>query len=198
MPIAASCTCGKSFRAKDELAGKKVRCPSCSAVIEIPKPAPPPAATVPASARSAEDEALAVLNSEAPVREPRSRRMIADPTLPSFINNGPAEPYGVAPPPPTTARNSPPPFAGGESTPASKPKRPVQKRPGPYSTSDSRGFFADANWGGALAGVLMMVGGAAWLGLGLLADRIFFYPVILIILGFMGAVKCVLGFESDD
>jgi WD40 repeat protein len=36
MPIAASCSCGKSFQAKDSLAGKRVRCPACGGIIEIP------------------------------------------------------------------------------------------------------------------------------------------------------------------
>ena len=36
MPISVRCTCGKSFQAKDELSGKRVRCPSCGGAIEIP------------------------------------------------------------------------------------------------------------------------------------------------------------------
>ncbi len=40
MPISVSCQCGKSFQAKDELAGKIVRCPGCGNALQIPAPTP--------------------------------------------------------------------------------------------------------------------------------------------------------------
>jgi hypothetical protein len=36
MPIKVTCQCGKSFAAKDELAGKAVKCPSCQQPLRIP------------------------------------------------------------------------------------------------------------------------------------------------------------------
>jgi hypothetical protein len=36
MPIEVSCECGRTLRAKDEAAGRKVRCPACGAIIEVP------------------------------------------------------------------------------------------------------------------------------------------------------------------
>jgi hypothetical protein len=36
MPIQIKCACGKSLQAKDEFAGKKVRCPGCSAILVAP------------------------------------------------------------------------------------------------------------------------------------------------------------------
>lgn len=40
MSLSVTCSdCDKSLKVKDELAGKKIRCPGCSAVIAIPKPA---------------------------------------------------------------------------------------------------------------------------------------------------------------
>lgn len=63
MPIKVQCSCGKAFAAKDELAGKTVKCPSCQQPLKIPgggsaaapaaKPAAPaakPAAAKPAAA----------------------------------------------------------------------------------------------------------------------------------------------------
>lgn len=38
MPITLPCACGKSFRVKDELAGRKVRCPGCGGVLAVPTP----------------------------------------------------------------------------------------------------------------------------------------------------------------
>jgi len=49
MPIKVTCQCGKSFAAKDELAGKTVKCPSCQKPLRIPAANQPaaPAATAP-------------------------------------------------------------------------------------------------------------------------------------------------------
>jgi DNA-directed RNA polymerase subunit RPC12/RpoP len=39
MPISISCSgCGRSFHLKDEMAGRKVRCPECEAVLVVPEP----------------------------------------------------------------------------------------------------------------------------------------------------------------
>jgi len=43
MPIKVACQCGASFAAKDELAGKAVRCPKCKQPLKIPVPAAAPA-----------------------------------------------------------------------------------------------------------------------------------------------------------
>ncbi len=36
MPIRVSCDCGRATTVKDELAGRKVRCPGCQAVLDVP------------------------------------------------------------------------------------------------------------------------------------------------------------------
>ena len=36
MAIAFVCACGKNLHAKDELAGKKTRCPACGSILTIP------------------------------------------------------------------------------------------------------------------------------------------------------------------
>jgi len=38
MPIPVRCSCGKTLAVKEEHAGKKVRCPACRAVLEVPAP----------------------------------------------------------------------------------------------------------------------------------------------------------------
>jgi len=40
MPITLNCTCGKTLRVADEHAGRRVKCPACSAVISAPAPEP--------------------------------------------------------------------------------------------------------------------------------------------------------------
>lgn len=41
MSIVVTCSCGQSSRAKPELAGKRVKCPKCGSVMQIPLPAQP-------------------------------------------------------------------------------------------------------------------------------------------------------------
>jgi hypothetical protein len=54
MPIKVQCACGKAFAAKDELAGKTVKCPGCQKPLKIPGPAAAkPAAAKPATAKPA-------------------------------------------------------------------------------------------------------------------------------------------------
>src|SRR5688572_3853669 len=48
MPIKVTCACGQSFAAKDELAGRTVKCPKCSRPLAIP--AAGGAAAIPAAA----------------------------------------------------------------------------------------------------------------------------------------------------
>jgi hypothetical protein len=38
MPIAIQCACGKSYRAPDEMAGRKIRCKACHVAIDVPRP----------------------------------------------------------------------------------------------------------------------------------------------------------------
>ena len=61
MPIKVTCQCGKSFAAKDELAGKAVKCPNCQQPLRIP------GASAPATAAPARNLA-APLPSAAPAQ----------------------------------------------------------------------------------------------------------------------------------
>ena len=41
MPIPVKCACGKTLSLKDELAGKKVKCPACQKLLSVPTPKVP-------------------------------------------------------------------------------------------------------------------------------------------------------------
>jgi hypothetical protein len=41
MAIEVQCPCGKRLQADDEQAGRKVRCPACNTVVDVPAPAEP-------------------------------------------------------------------------------------------------------------------------------------------------------------
>jgi hypothetical protein len=53
MPIKVQCACGKAFAAKDELAGKTVKCPGCQKPIKIPGGQAPAAQPKPVAAKQA-------------------------------------------------------------------------------------------------------------------------------------------------
>jgi hypothetical protein len=41
MPIPFQCACGKKMSAKEDFAGRRLRCPDCQSVVTIPKPGSP-------------------------------------------------------------------------------------------------------------------------------------------------------------
>lgn len=113
MPIALDCrSCGRELKLKDELAGKKVKCPECEKVLTVPGP---------------DDEEVDELEEvdDSPVRKKKR-----------------------------------------------KPK-PRQR---------SVGFKV-------FLGVAMIIGAVVWFVLGLQANRIFFYPPVLLVLGIIAIAK---------
>ena len=55
MPFTISCACGKTLQVREDLVGKKVRCPACQAVVTVP----PPTSIQPEAAYRVADEAPA-------------------------------------------------------------------------------------------------------------------------------------------
>src|SRR5436305_2156786 len=66
MPIKVKCACGKAFAAKDELAGKTVKCPGCQKPLKIPGGAPAGAKAAPATAAAAKSAATAAAGGAKP------------------------------------------------------------------------------------------------------------------------------------
>jgi hypothetical protein len=71
--ITTACACGKEIRVKDELAGKKVRCPSCQAVLIVPQLDEEEDEPPPAKKRAKRDE------DETPRRPTREEALAAKP-----------------------------------------------------------------------------------------------------------------------
>ena len=70
MSIAVNCQCGKTFKVKDQLAGKAVRCPTCKKPLRIPGAKPSKGAATPGAAKDAKKrEAEAILRFEAAQRK---------------------------------------------------------------------------------------------------------------------------------
>src|SRR5260370_38009241 len=64
MPIQVTCNCGRSLRVKDELGGRKVRCPACASVVPVPQIEP---------VADVEAEASSLLLTEPPPTDPEPR-----------------------------------------------------------------------------------------------------------------------------
>jgi F0F1-type ATP synthase assembly protein I len=171
------CPCDRAFRVKDELAGKKIRCPACKQILLVPAPeieifveddaahylmAEEPKAKKPVAARADEDE------------EERDERVTAKPA--AWVKPAPRR-EEEEDERPRRRRDE-----DDEVRPRRKNKIPRRER------DEGSGFPAIAISPAIISGVLMMVGAVVWFVLGIvLIDRIFFYPPILFILG-IGAV----------
>jgi hypothetical protein len=166
MPIPMTCACGRSLRIKDEFAGRQAKCPACGVVLTVPRPE-----------AAIEDEALEVLLAEPPPDQA---------------------------PPRAAVRAEPPPPDAGPRPPAERPPRRkrlrdeprdvpnVEKKSRTPAVAFEQGWFGSLN-AGVAGGLLMMVIAVVWFVLGLMADRIFFYPPILLVIGLVAVVKGLFG-----
>jgi len=152
------------------MAGRKVRCPSCNAVLVVPQPKP---------AGDVEEEALQLLLGDP---EPKASAIRSEPPAAvSPIEQGirRADPApGLAKPPPSVEKGK-----------RRRPKTGSRDR-----DSEGSGFSIAVN-PEITSGLLMMAGGAIWFFLGLAGGRIFIYAPILFVLG-IGAV--IRGFTGND
>jgi hypothetical protein len=164
MAISVTCDCGRALRAKDEAAGKRVRCPGCGNAVQVP----------------AADAALDERAFEDLMSAPSEYDLSPPPPPP------PTPPSTTRPPPPLPSRpanwGSSAVASGNGAAKASRTPRVVFEE----------GWFGSVN-SGVIGGILMMVVAAAWFGLGLMANRIFFYPPVLFIIGLVAVFKGMFG-----
>ena len=171
MPITFGCGCGRQFAVAEEFAGKRTKCPACGSALTVP------AAPAPDSPASGEDEAYRMLVEGAEESEPAPSAARRDP---------PPDDYSPRP-----AESSP--------VPVAPPKR---KRGPRIATRRSR--ESGRSYGGGihispavLGGFGSMALAAVWFGLGLAANRVFFYPPILFLFGFVAVVRGLLGYSEE-
>ncbi len=167
MPISLSCPCGRSYRVKDHLAGRKTRCSQCSRVLQVPQTDDADEEVVEAVEVEAADSSASERKALAPRRKESSRR--------SQLDHEPEAP-------PTSQT----------SEPAPRRKRPRRReREGPRVAFE-RGWFGSMN-AGVVGGVLMMLIAIAWFVGGLAVGYIFFYPPILFVIGLIALIKGLAG-----
>lgn len=165
MSIQFVCECGRSLKVKDESAGRKVRCPTCGIVIVVPTPA---------SSENAADEAINELLAEGPPPASPPKPMLEEDDARFEEEKRPSLPA---------------------SKPRSMPPDPTREARVPRIKKPDSSYSGISIHPQIIIGVLMMVGAVVWFFAGLAADRIFFYPPILFLLGIGAIIKGFTGRE---
>ena len=195
--ISMQCGCSRSFKIKDELAGKKIRCPECKAVLAVPKPE--------VELESDDDAANFLVAESAPVTvtpvaagKPRARKSRDEDDDDREENEDDDE----APRPKKksddgfTADPSPWDKAKPEPKKDKKPKKKSRSLDSYNDDPPERSGPGIVISKSIITGILMMIGAVVWFGLGLAADRIFFYPPVLFVCGIVAVVKGAMGHEE--
>jgi hypothetical protein len=167
MPIPLSCDCGRSMRIKDELAGRKIRCPACKNVITVRGP----------QATKAEDEVLIALPEDSESDIPVVQPVPKDASIRT---------EGQVRRPSSAVRRSLP-------VPLTMPAAPVKRRKLPRRKASRRSGPLLVVHREIVAGVLMMVGATVWFVVGFALGWVFFYPPILFVLGIAAVVRGLTG-----
>jgi hypothetical protein len=196
MPIPFRCACGRSLRVKDELAGRKVKCPECGGVLTVPRPD-----------REEEEEDLLPLEDAPEEKESR-------PDPDDMVQTAPR-------PARRPARDEDDEDEDDERSTRERVRRRAQRaeeredrrREGDREQrrllkqhrkesrrdavrfgdagSPSRGWLGGVN-AGIVGGLVMILIAAVWFIAGLAAGIIFFYPPILAVIGVIAIIKgCV-------
>lgn len=197
MTIAITCTCGKRYKAKDQYAGKKAKCPHCHASILIPFGGDTGADTLirPPQSRKRPEKLERAAGGDVSIRPPRSPERPEQRQSPPTPPPAPAKTASVADPPVTNEALGEP--TSRTSTPLAHAVPPIRQTAGKRRTLQAKpnkkaGFFNLEKRGmgaGMLGGLLMMAAAAIWFFAGLAADIIFFYPPILFIIGIVAFMK---------
>jgi hypothetical protein len=181
MPILITCDCGTKLRARDEQSGKRIRCPSCKEILEVPEAGAAPTTPVPrkdsVSPSAISEKGQPKRRSSAPEDDerPTSRKSRSGikKELPEEL-----------------------PEIEDEEEERPRKKSRLKKNVAGTGTKNVSG----STWGlegagfrrGVLGGIAMMVIACVWFVGGLFAGYIFFYPPILFIIGLVALIKGII------
>lgn len=186
MPIPVECECGRAMRVKDEMAGKKGRCPSCNGILLIPAVAAPPPLREVQPAADDEDErprrreSIRTRPDDEDDDRPRRRPPLRRDADEDDADDRPRRP---------AARSR-----EEEEEDEDRPRRP-RPRPRLARERPSRGGGGFAVSGTVAGGLLAMLIAVVWFVGGLAVGIIFFYPPVLFILGLVGFIRGLAGGE---
>jgi hypothetical protein len=203
MPITFSCDCGKQLRVKDELAGKRVKCPACGEITAVPDPEPQ----------------FEVVEDPPPRPAPKPvAKVVAKP------KPAPAPEYELDddPPPPKAKKKAPEYELDDDPKPAKKPiagwkknaadededDRPARKKKWDEDEDDDRPRKKKKRKASSSGGRVKwkaVWGGLACLVIGLGLSAVLFFldrwsPYLLIVsaAGLIGMIGGFLGYGGDD
>ena len=198
----AKCKCGQQLELNERHFGKQIECPGCKKRIKVPAKK---ASAVPAKSVAKSTASKAASSHSATQVRTTGAALIAqgvqaDPPCPScsepFAESGMVcKSCSYSRRLKKRIKKKPSRFekkvAEVKEAKKKKPKK-LKKEREPLLVGDGSWGL---DWGQVGAGGLMVLGGGAWLILGLLGGRIYFYPVILICIGIVTAGKGLLGAE---
>jgi hypothetical protein len=211
MPITWNCSCGKTLRVADNLAGRRVKCPVCESAVSVPQanPAfeviedvdsmpPPPPPSKPSTTRvraevTADDE-------------PRKRRRVDDDDdddRPRNKKRTDDEDEDEDERPRKKRRSDD--EDEDDERPKGKKRRDDDEKPRKKKKQFKKGKTVNNNFrmehgilnAGVLGGLAAMVGAVIWFVAGLLNDIIFFYPPVLFVLGLIAMIRGVMNRDNN-
>ena len=207
MPIPLSCPCGRAFNIKDECGGHKIRCPQCKSVLSVPLPnkevEPEEFDLEVIEDDESEEMELEVIEDDKP--EELELEVVEDEEVLEVL---PAEPQTRRSAIQATPSAKRPPrlssSADDERIKASRrrdeedeprlkrrPKLRREEARGP-AIAFEEGWFGSTN-AGIAGGVFMILIAVVWLVVGLAFNRLFFYPLILFVIGVIAIIKGLAG-----
>jgi hypothetical protein len=179
------------LRVADEHVGRRVKCPACNGIANVPKPEPEPE--------------FEVVEEVAPAKS----RPVARPATSRADDDDDDRGYSVA----KSKRDDDeddeprakkkPDFRKGsgrtddedDEDDEDRPKKKKKKKRPPERQETGRSFEGNVINGGVGVGILAMIGAVVWFVIGLANDIIFFYPPILFVIGLVAFFKGLTGQE---
>ena len=189
MPISLQCDCGRDLRLKEELAGKKIRCPQCKVVLVVPEEE-----FVDAEPEEESFETAVATPENSPPPLPKKKA----PWDKGHGNDDDDDKDSYAS---TPTKDEDDDDDDDDDRPRKKKKK-KSSASSSYPTRSSSSRYSNYGSGnngtaaGSIAvGLLMMLGAAIWFFAGLAAGYIFYYPPVLFVLGIVAIFKGILGRE---
>jgi hypothetical protein len=214
MPITWTCTCGKSLRIADDLAGKRVKCPACNCVSTAPKvdpgfevveetelqPSPPPPTRVREVVAQEENQSRKrQMSDDEEDERPRKKRRADDDgdedederTKKKRRRDEEDDEK------PWKKRRADDDEEDDDEEDRPRKKKKQLKKGKKVEKGGHFGMERGILNAGVLGGLAAMVGAVIWFVVGLLNDWIFFYPPVLFVLGMVAMIKGIMNKNED-
>jgi hypothetical protein len=197
MPIPVSCTCGRNLRIKEALAGRKIYCPACKAVLLVPAAeTAPPTDDLEIIEDEPEDAGYEVVEDDGRTKE--GVQTAPRPSRPARGAEDEDDDEEVSQRERVRRREERARERQEEREEEERKerrrKRSSRKRireleeQGRFNVRGSRGYFGNTG-PGVVGGLIMVVIGIVGVGVGLMLGYICFWPLILVIVGIVAIIK---------